>query len=94
MKTKTGITWAKIIEIEPRLKRAYKIAKNENKDELPENYCANEIFYRRLKPEIVELVGWSARDRRLRSSQAYDIAYEKILNALPDCQHESIFCPL
>ena len=86
------ITWQEIIEIEPRIKELYEIAKNENRPDLPDDYCANAIFYRQLKPEIVELVGWGARKEELRTSRAYDEAYEKILDALPACQHERLLC--
>jgi len=87
-----NITWQDMIEIEPELKRLYEKAKKENKPDLPEDYCANEIFYKQLKPEIVKLVGWGARKKELNSCRAYDKAYKKILNALPDCQHESVLC--
>jgi hypothetical protein len=38
-------------------------------------------------------VGWGARKPILRSSEAYDVAYDAIYELLPDCRHESdAFC--
>jgi hypothetical protein len=41
-----------------------------------------------LKPRLVQLVGWNARkvDPVLRSEDAYDVIYETISAALPDCR--------
>jgi len=86
------ITWEDIIEIEPRLKELYQIAKNEDRPDLPANYCANEIFHKQLKPKITRLAGWGARNPELRSCRAYDVAYHKIVDALPACQHDRPFC--
>jgi len=90
--SKTKITWEKIIEIEPEINQLYEIAKNENRSDLPEDYCANDVFYNELKPEIMQLAGWYAEDRRLKSTRAYELVYMKIYDALPYCRHERGFC--
>jgi hypothetical protein len=39
-----------------------------------------------IKDRVVELAGDHARNPHLRSSEAYDLAYEQIYQALPDCR--------
>jgi hypothetical protein len=61
-------------------------------------FCANAVWYGYpghqpgLKRRLLELVGWTARCPRLRCSEAYDVAYETIYHALPECNHEGM-CP-
>jgi hypothetical protein len=50
--------------------------------------CANFWWYRPggLKERMSALVGYGARDERLRSSAAYDVAYDHLYRLLPDCR--------
>jgi hypothetical protein len=55
------------------------------------NFCANAVWYgyaghRGIKPFLLGMVGWEAGDERLRTEAAYDIAYDTIYEALPDCR--------
>ena len=53
-------------------------------------FCANAVWYSTMKP-IVELeVGYCARNPKLESSLAYDVAYDSIYQALPNCRHEGM----
>jgi hypothetical protein len=86
------MTWAQMVRIEPKLKTLLMKARS---CKSTKNFCANRIWYGNtttcgLKGELVHLVGWSARDARLRTSEAYDLAYSKIYNALPDCRHDGL----
>jgi hypothetical protein len=55
--------------------------------------CANNRFYgggafydRGLKPRLIKLAGWEAENTLLKSSDAYDVAYEYIYSQLPNCR--------
>jgi hypothetical protein len=52
------------------------------------NFCANTVWYSQFKPRLLWLVGWERRDKHpvLSSAEAYDLAYETIYQALPDCK--------
>jgi hypothetical protein len=39
----------------------------------------------RVKPLVVERVGWEATTPELRTTRAYDIAYQTLYRALPPC---------
>lgn len=88
------MTWREMVKIQPALRALLKEAKG-HKDlaEKDENFCACAVWYGDcqtpgLKGRLMELVGWGIRgDQRLATSQCYDIAYNKIYNALPDCRH-------
>lgn len=57
-------------------------------------FCANEVWYGYrgsgfpgIKPRLSQLVGWfQSSGGKLRTKEAYDIAYEAIYGALPHCQ--------
>jgi hypothetical protein len=93
--TDTTISWALLVELEPSLLTLYHEAKAVKDDEKRPWFCANAVWYGRygnegFKQRLVELVGYSVTrrggDPRLASSRAYDIAYHKIYQALPDCR--------
>ncbi|MHB1042359.1 MAG: hypothetical protein ACYC0Q_05930 [Eubacteriales bacterium] len=89
------MTWEEMTAIEPRLQALYERAKGyRNNTKINRNLCANRVWYGRdrLKGELCNLVGWGVRDTRLSSPIAYDIAYRKIYDALPDCRHEETIC--
>jgi len=65
-------------------------------------FCANGVWYRVLKPVLCGLVGWTraprmaveGRDRDeedfLHGTRAYDVCYQRIYAALPDCEHDGL----
>ncbi len=55
-----------------------------------EKFCANNAWYSCFKPKLCKLVGWSAKDDRLKSMKAYDAAYQYLYGLLPDCHHDSM----
>lgn len=80
------LTWSVLVEHEPGLKRLQKTARGV-KDEGGEYFCANEWWYEKgLKDQLILLAGWSARNPRLRSEAAYDLAYNRLYDLLPDCR--------
>ncbi len=80
------LTWSVLVEHEPRLKHLERTVRKV-KDEGGESFCANEWWYERgLKDQLVLLAGWSARNPRLRSEAAYDLAYDRLYDLLPDCR--------
>jgi len=79
--------WSELIKAEPRLLALYERAKAVRDEETKEFFCANSIWYQQFKPELVELVGDArAGDPILGTSRAYEIAYDMIYRALPDCR--------
>lgn len=80
--------------IEPRLLDLYGEAAAVKDDLTDRWFCANEVFYgyhglRGFKRRLCALVGWDAENNHpgLVNSDAYDLAYETIYNALPDCRN-------
>ena len=80
-----------MVSIEPELKALFEKAKAYKP---VKNFCANQMWHGRngLKQELCRLVGFGAKNFQLRTSEAYDLAYCKIYNALPDCQHDGRIC--
>jgi hypothetical protein len=79
--------------LEPRLLDLYGEAAAVKDDQPGQWFCANEVFYgyhglRGFKHRICGLVGWDAESNHpgIVCSDAYDIAYETIYEALPDCR--------
>lgn len=89
MPKKVPLEFLKLCAVEPRLWSLYRKAKREKPGP---GFCANRVWYVTLKPQLVQLVGWHAERPELRTSHAYDLAYDTIYEALPDCQHEDILC--
>lgn len=83
MSTKTVLTFEQLTAIEPRLQALYDDALFY---QVKEKYCPTTTWYHEFKPRLLHLVGWSARKQGIiRSSQAYDYCYQKVMRALPDC---------
>jgi hypothetical protein len=74
-----------LCEIEPLLKRLYHKVR-QVKDTGEGAFCANAIWYRQFKPELIHLVGYHARHPALRTTEAYDVSYQFLYNQLPDCR--------
>jgi hypothetical protein len=49
-------------------------------------FCANDWWYGRFKPRLVKLVGFGADEPELRTTEAYDVAYDALYEQLPDCR--------
>jgi hypothetical protein len=81
----------KLIAQEPRLLKLYERALSFHRATDP-RFCANEVWYgysdvrTGLKERLCMLVGWEARKLTLRTEEAYDVAYDAIYEALPDCR--------
>jgi hypothetical protein len=90
------VTWETLVAREPRL--AALLAEIRKIRSRP-GFCANELWYgygdygHSLKYRLSCLVGWDRRpDPLLGTEDAYDVAYETLYRALPDCRHDSLFC--
>lgn len=86
--------WNNLVHLEPRLEGLHnQILQCREENINKERFCANAVWYRQFKPQLVKLVGW---DRiydgpgELCSTEAYDTAYETLYDLLPDCKHEGI----
>ena len=85
--------WVSLIEIEPRLAELYEEVRK-LKDPGGGYFCAETIWHRRIKPQLVALVGFRAHAPRLRSMAAYDLAFEKLYGAMPPCRGCACLSPL
>jgi hypothetical protein len=94
-----NLTFNDLVTLEPRLAellteaRAFKPRPK---------FCANAVWYgyfgsSGLKDKLLGLVGWgretpldgatdAPREETLKSSEAYDVAYHTLYEALPDCR--------
>ncbi len=81
------MTWETLVRLEPELRRLEQdILAVRRRSRRRRTFCANSVWYRIFKPRLVNLVGWGARNPYLRSSRAYDVAYEHLYALLPDCR--------
>jgi hypothetical protein len=85
-------TFRALARLEPRLRGLLAEARSYRRDRGPV-FCANAVWYGYsdhrpgLKDRLCRLVGLQAeRGGALASSAAYDVAYETIYRALPDCR--------
>lgn len=81
------VTWKQLVAAEPRLALLLEEAKAV--DGSGKHFCANRVWHERdgLKWRMSDLVGWDRKgDPLLGTSEAYDVAYRKIYDALPDCR--------
>lgn len=78
--------WEALVEVEPLLEGLREQAK-QIEDAGGKSFCANTAWYNKLKPQMVELVGFEASKKQLRSMDAYDLAYDVVYNELPDCRN-------
>jgi hypothetical protein len=81
------MTWAEIKRIEPHLDALFKEARAVKDDRRKPAFCGNRVWYDLFKPRLLDLVGWDAPDARIRTMRAYDVAYDKIYDALPGCRN-------
>src|SRR5262249_55566059 len=87
-------TFEELVAIEPRLELLRKQARAFR----PVSGAFDSLSYwlRWLKPQLCQLVGWHTKDESkpelLRTSAAYDVAYETIYEELPGCRG-TFSCP-
>jgi hypothetical protein len=77
--------WEDLVAIEPGLGRLYADVRR-IRDPGIGCFCVEALWQRQLKARLAFLVGFRARNTRLRSMAAYDVAFEKIYNAMPPCR--------
>jgi|GEM_PF-6805732 len=92
------LTWQKLTQLEPRLLEVLKQAQAVKDDKSERSFCANRVWFgydepgpgpRGLKSKVSSLVGWcsvNAGHPVLGSSEAYDLAYRTVYDALPYCR--------
>src|SRR5262249_3031935 len=90
-------TWQYRIKIEPGLALLHEHVRS-IKDSGGHSFCANAVWYgygghQSLKEWMMRLVGFEAQNPRLRTMRAYDLAYETLYRALPDCRNCLCFLP-
>ena len=99
----TKLTFNDLVALEPRLAHLLTEARSHKPSR---KFCANEAWYgyfgfSGLKDKLLRLVGLKretapdgatdvAKEQTLKSSQAYDVAYETVYRALPDCGPECV----
>ena len=78
--------------LEPKLLPLFNEAAEISGRTLPENFCANSIWFvydghAGIKRRLMPLVGWDRQDgpELLQTSEAYDVVYQTIYDALPAC---------
>jgi hypothetical protein len=88
------VTWHNLIKIEPRLKQLYSEVQAIKDDHTTRAFCANDVWYGYngnpgFKEPMSRLVGFNAAstDPRIRTMKAYNTAYDKLYQALPDCRN-------
>jgi hypothetical protein len=87
------MTWEQLAAISPGLRGLFNEAKSlRSVAARNPRFCANEIWFGKhqrghgMKGRLCMLVGFESLDPRLKSPEAYDIAYQTIYRALPDCR--------
>jgi hypothetical protein len=85
--------FARLVDVEPSLAVLWEEARNWHKKQDARYFCANAVFFGWSNPggcfkdRISRLVGWHASLPELRTSEAYDIAYDTIYETLPNCRN-------
>ena len=92
------LTFDRLCQMEPRLASLLQRASEVRDDETAESFCANRTWYgyenlphEGIKEQLCSLVGSDREDlpqgHVLRSSLAYELAYQTIYNVLPPCRN-------
>ena len=83
-----AVAWDDLVTMEPQLKAMWEAIRLLRRPKRPASFCANHLWYDVFKPRLTQLVGWSCRRKNpaLRSSEAWDTAYRKLYDVLPDCR--------
>jgi hypothetical protein len=85
-------TFEELVALEPGLSKLLAEARAERAEQRANPYyCANDVWYRRFKPRLLRLVGWERsgdhEHSELSCPAAYDVAYDRIYEALPECRN-------
>ena len=89
------LSWPELVEREPSLGQLEREMRAFRRTPLGDDFCANARWYgygrfrgMGYRARVVALVGMCARsdDPALRTSSAYDTAYRRLYEALPDCR--------
>lgn len=86
------LSWEMLAGLEPKLANLLHDARNA--ESYASNcFCRETVWYAELKPMLVEIVGHGRSDYHpiLGTCAAYELAYDTILKALPDCRNCSCF---
>lgn len=88
-----ALSFRQMCEIEPGLRELADEIIAISMSRTGSRVCANELFFSpgedgepSMKQRMTQLVGWYARDPRLYSGAAYDLAYRTLYNLLPACR--------
>ncbi len=86
-------TWEDLSAREPRLTQLRRAVEQVSARGNP-RFCANAVWYGyaggpNFRGQVIRLVGWLAdsADPVIRSSDAYDVAYQTLYARLPDCRN-------
>lgn len=84
------LTWKEVVTAEPRLANLYADV-CAVRDVGGNSFCANAAWYGYrgygFKERMFNLVGFYAANPDLRTMEAYDLAYDKLYRALPNCRN-------
>ena len=81
------LTWTELVRREPKLQKLLaEIRRIRPKPGRP--FCANRHWFELYDWRLDKLVGWHTNhpDPEMRTSRAYDTAFEVLYEALPDCR--------
>jgi hypothetical protein len=91
-----ALTFDQLAHLEPRLRRFLLDVQAEHRRAKHDpDYCATRTWFLRFEERLYRLIGWERRRKDhpvLRTSEAYDCAFEHLYEALPDCRHGGAFC--
>lgn len=87
------LSWLDLVAMSPGLAGLFEKASSFTDDQTRNSFCPNRIWDTQLKPQLCLLVGEDAigTPPAMRSSAAYDLAYDKCYDALPPCRN--CMCP-
>ena len=86
----TPMTWAQLVRAQPAL-AALLGEIQQIRDPGGASFCANHVWYNEgYRDRLYQLVGWEApadAPAFLRTSEAFDVAYDTLYHALPNCRN-------
>ena len=90
---KVVVTFPELVSLDPQLGELMQEAQSHSSKGNPQ-FCANAVWYgyaghQGIKPRLLWLVGYERPGERntvLHTAAAYDVAYDAIYHALPDCR--------
>ena len=96
-RTTAPVTWDSLVKAEPRLADLLREIRAVRR--VGERFCANARWYgygnprAGFKARMCALVGWGRRSgpALLTTQRAYDVAYDTLYRALPDCRRCGCF---